>query len=173
MDRLGDNVVSQCQKVGPCCRVLRSRAHRILSHPEAIMHLHNTAASFRELQGSFRKPGPCSCCVSSLALLRMPSVSLRPSGSADGIPVLAPASVSEAGIGWNSVRVSTEDLKVLLEQGHSFPSIKAHFPGVELTFGRTYRNTECVHLQASLRLPDLPSGSPSVPSPPVVPSSSL
>lgn len=69
------------------------------------------------------------------------------------ITALSPISVSEADIYWNSVQDIREDLDVLIEQSHSFPSLKAHFPGVELNYERTYRNTESVPSLACLRLP--------------------
>ena len=50
--------------------------------------------------------------------------------SAGRITALSPVSISEADIYWNSVQDIREDLDVLLEQSHSFPFLKAHFPGV-------------------------------------------
>lgn len=73
--------------------------------------------------------------------------------SAGRITVLSPVSVSEADTYWNSVQTIREDLDVLLEQSHSFPSLKAHFPGVELNYERTYRNAESLHSLACFRLP--------------------
>lgn len=73
--------------------------------------------------------------------------------SAGRITALSPVSVSEADIYWNSVQDIREDLDVLLEQSHSFPSLKAHFPGVELNYERAYRTIDSVYSLACLRLP--------------------
>lgn len=93
--------------------------------------------------------------------------------SAGRITVLSPVSVSEADTYWNSVQTIREDLDVLLEQSHSFPSLKAHFQVLSSTMREhTGMQSPCTLWLASDSL-GLPSASFKVLSPPVVPFSSL